>query len=95
MLYSNECTPRLEHTGNASWANITVPAALDLISVDIYASYTPGSSGAEEVAAVREQYEHGLLPRLGPAQQAMLVPGGAVIDAPPCTFPCWFSIESI
>jgi hypothetical protein len=73
VLYSNECIPRLQHTGNASWGAIQIPIDLDLISVDIYAGIRPGSSGLDEVAAVREQYEHGLLPKLHPGQQAMLV----------------------
>ena len=64
VLFANECVPRLQHTGNASWSAVRVPEDLDLISVDIYDGYRPGSSGLDEVAAVRQQYEHGLLPKL-------------------------------
>jgi hypothetical protein len=73
VLYTNECTPRLQHTGNASWASVQVPKDLDLISVDIYGG--PAYGGRDEVAAVRQQYEHGLLPKLHSGQQALLVPG--------------------
>ena len=74
VLYANECTPRLQHTGNASWESVQVPADLDLISVDIYGGPAYGG-GRDEVSEVRQQYEHGLLPKLHSGQQALLVPG--------------------
>lgn len=67
ILYTNECHEL------ASWD--AVPADLDLISIDAYAGYLPGTKGTAEVALVRTFYETVLYPKMQPHQQAMLVPG--------------------
>ena len=68
VVYSNEatkvCDPR---RGNISW---TLPASIDLFSVDVYSS-----GGLAEVEAVKAAVETCVLPRLRPHQSAMLVPG--------------------
>ena len=68
IIYTNECAVNLSSLGG-------VPADLDLISVDVYAGYLPGSNGTDEVAAARQMYETNVFPNLRPHQQVMLVPG--------------------
>merc|ERR1712137_195063 len=51
-----------------------VPPAFDLIGVDTYAGYTPGSSGSDEVGKAREIFGV-IFPKLHAHQQVMLVPG--------------------
>jgi hypothetical protein len=65
ILYTNECANR----------DITdVPPELDLISVDVYGGYLPGSNGTDEVIAAKAMYDI-IFPKLHPHQQVMLVPG--------------------
>jgi hypothetical protein len=65
ILYTNECANR----------DITeVPPELDLISVDVYGGYLPGSNGTDEVTAAKAMYDI-VFPKLHPHQQVMLVPG--------------------
>ena len=65
ILYTNEC---------ANQYIKEVPAALDLISVDVYAGDTPGSKGTDEVVAAKAMYQI-IFPKLHSHQQVMLVPG--------------------
>lgn len=51
-----------------------MPAEFDLISVDVYAGYKPGSQGMDEVAAAKKMYDI-IFPKLHDHQKAMLVPG--------------------
>ena len=51
-----------------------IPPAFNLISVDTYAGFTPGSSGLDEVKQAKAMYDI-IFPKLHPHQQAMLVPG--------------------
>jgi hypothetical protein len=68
IIYTNEC--------GKNWsAYITeLPPALDLISADVYAGYTPGSTGTEEVAVAKTLYS-GIFEKLHAHQKALLVPG--------------------
>ena len=81
VIYTNECNANLTTLGG-------MPQDLDLVSVDIYAGYTPGSNGTDEVAAVKQMYETGMFPNLRSHQQVMLVPG---IFA--CSNTSWYPLE--
>jgi hypothetical protein len=51
-----------------------VPTEFDLISVDVYAGYKPGTQGSDEVAAAKKMYDI-IFPKLHGHQKVMLVPG--------------------
>ena len=51
-----------------------VPPEFDLISVDTYAGYKPGSRGADEVASAKKIFSV-ILPKLHGHQQVLVVPG--------------------
>ena len=48
LIYTNEC---------ANKGITEVPPDFDLISVDTYAGYTPGSKGADEVTKAKAMYD--------------------------------------
>ena len=68
VLYTNECAANLTRLGG-------VPEALDLVSVDVYAGFLPGTQGSEEYERARMVYEQNVFPNLRSHQQVMLVPG--------------------
>lgn len=63
LIYTNECATNLSSLGG-------VPKDLDLISVDVYAGYLPGSNGTDEVAAAKQMFNDNVFPNLQPHQQA-------------------------
>ena len=65
----------------ASLVNITrVPPALNLISVDIYTGFLPGTgpgggSEMDEFTLAKQRFTQYVFPKMAPHTQAMLVPG--------------------
>lgn len=66
VLYTNECA--INYIDK-------VPADLDLISMDVYDGYSPGSNGTDEVNRAMKLYSDVIFPKLHEHQQVMLVPG--------------------
>lgn len=66
IIYTNECA----HPGIPM-----IPDAFDIISVDVYDGYSPGSNASAEVARAKEFYSTELFPKLASHQATFLVPG--------------------
>lgn len=81
ILYTNECQDSLTGGNYTSHGHKVGPPldrvapALDILSVDLYAGYTPGSNGVEEVNQDRAFFDAQVFPRLWPHQSAFAVPG--------------------
>ena len=70
VLWTNECW------GLFYPPNVTIPPALDFISIDRYLSPTSANAtGREEVELVRRTYEAYIFPKLAHNQSALLIPG--------------------
>lgn len=66
VIYTNECA-------NDNFP--LVPRDIDLISVDVYDGYTPGSNGTAEVLRAKKYFEENVFPSLDAHQRALVVPG--------------------
>ena len=70
IIYANECLDIA-----APELNVTeVPPNFDLISIDHYDGYLPGTNGSAEVEEARANYEV-LFSKMHPWQRAVLLPG--------------------
>jgi hypothetical protein len=71
IVWTNECGDSVG--GLPSGASL--PSSIDILSVDLYAGFLPGTDGADEVAMVKSYYEEHVFPRMHAHTRTMVVPG--------------------
>ena len=72
LIWTNECGNTVQGLPATPGA---VPAAIDVLSVDMYGGFVQATHGRDEVQAVSAFFKTEVFPRLRPPQRTLVVPG--------------------
>ena len=77
VVYLNECGRAMNDRAYRGYIGDTIPAAVDVMSLDGYCPSAPNgcSRAAQEAGLMRNIYTHELFPKLLPHQRVFVVPG--------------------